>query len=196
MAIVQSGNSRFCSCQRRKKTQQKFRANARKKKHKNTPKKQQKHPKKHPQNTKKTSKKHPKNTQKTRCCNARIRLRDNFISFAFGLSNDERMSWKILWRIVLFLLYHINLIRENFGKRDRGDRIPGFRYSLRPCVTWEELESLYQELEFVTRISYFSILFEVFSWKNTQARALAVPIRRKQWLRPNESHTAHPRFIC
>ena len=31
-----------------------------------------------------------------RCCNARIRLRDNFISFAFGLSNDERMSWKIL----------------------------------------------------------------------------------------------------
>ena len=35
-------------------------------------------------------------TTHARCCNARIRVRNNFISFAFGLSNDERMSWKIL----------------------------------------------------------------------------------------------------
>ena len=40
--------------------------------------------------------------QPERCCNARIRVRNNFISFAFGLSNDERMSWKMLWRVVLF----------------------------------------------------------------------------------------------
>ena len=56
-----------------------------------------------------------------RCCNARIRVRNKAISFAFGLSNDERISWKVLWRVVLFLLYyHTNLMRVDqslFGFR-------------------------------------------------------------------------------
>ena len=56
----------------------------------------------------------------SRCCSARIRLRDNLISLAFGLSNDERMSWKMLWRFVLFLSYHTNLMPA-------GQSLLGFR---------------------------------------------------------------------
>ena len=57
----------------------------------------------------------------------------------------------------------------------RGGVYPGFLRLLGKCATREELESLKQELDSVTRIFDFSRLFGAFPPENTQARAPTTP---------------------
>ena len=52
----------------------------------------------------------------SRCCYARISARDYFILFAYGLSNDERMSWNtLLWNVTFLCVLSRIITAQHLG---------------------------------------------------------------------------------